>query len=288
MIASMTAFGRSEVNGDVGNIIWEIRTVNHRYLDISIRLPEELRMLESSIRDHISSRINRGKVDCSLRFEPAIQGKNSLSVNKELVSALLASAGSLMEDIPNPAPLSAIDILRWPGVINRETPDPEIIGGPLLQQLDRTLEIVLETRQREGKKLKELLLERCVTAEQIVLEIKNRIPEILISLRDRLMTKAQELLLELETERLEQEVLLLAQKYDVAEEMDRMETHIKEVRRVLDSKEPVGRRLDFLMQELNREANTLGSKAAHYDCSKASVELKVLIEQMREQIQNIE
>ena len=288
MIASMTAFGRTEENGDVGNIIWEIRTVNHRYLEVSIRLPEELRMLESSIREHISTRISRGKIDCTLRFEPAIQGNNSLSVNKELVNALLESANSILENLPDPAPVNAIDILRWPGVINRETPDPEIIGGPLLQQLNKTLDVVLETRQREGEKLKAILLERCDAAEQIVSNIKNRIPEILIALRDRLMTRAQELLIELDSERLEQEVLLLAQKYDVAEEMDRMETHIKEVKRVLDSKEPVGRRLDFLMQELNREANTLGSKAAHYDCSKASVDLKVLIEQMREQIQNIE
>lgn len=288
MIASMTAFGRSEVNADVGNIIWEIRTVNHRYLEISLRLPEELRLLESSIREHIPSRISRGKVDCTLRFEPSIQGNNSLPVNKELINALLESANQISADIPDPASVNPIDILRWPGVINRETPDPEVVGGPLLQELDKTLDIVLETRQREGEKLKAILLERCDAAEQIVLNIKNRIPEILISLRDRLLTRAQELLIELDEERLEQEVLLLAQKYDVAEEMDRLETHIKEVRRVLDSEEPVGRRLDFLMQELNREANTLGSKAAHYDCSKASVDLKVLIEQMREQIQNIE
>ena len=288
MIASMTAFGRTEESGDVGNIIWEIRTVNHRYLEINIRLPEELRMLEASIREHISTRISRGKVDCTLRFEPAIQGSNSLSVNNELVKVLMESTNTIMSAIPDPAAINAMDILRWPGVINRETPDPEVIGGPLLQRLDKTLSVVLETRQREGEKLKAVILERCDIAEQIVSNIKTRIPEILVTLRDRLMTRAQELLIELDNERLEQEVLLLAQKYDVAEEMDRLETHIKEVRRVLDSKEPVGRRLDFLMQELNREANTMGSKAAHYDCSSASVDLKVLIEQMREQIQNIE
>jgi len=288
MIASMTAFGRTEVNGEAGHIIWEIRSVNHRYLEVSIRLPEDLRMLEASIREHVGSRINRGKVDCTLRYEPAITGNTALTVNNDLVKALLASASEIKAAIPDAAPVNALDILRWPGVINRETPDPEIIGGPLLAQLDKTLDLVLETRQREGEKLKAIVMERCDAAVAIVADIKNNIPDILASLREKMLLRAQELRVELDRERLEQEVLLLTQKYDVAEEMDRLFTHIKEVRRVLDNPEPVGRRLDFLMQELNREANTLGSKSAHYDCSNASVELKVLIEQMREQIQNIE
>ena len=288
MIASMTAFGRSEVNGDAGHIIWEIRSVNHRYLEVSIRLPEELRMLEASIREHVGQRINRGKVDCTLRYEPAITGNTALTVNNDLVNALLASANEINKTIPDAAPVNALDVLRWPGVINRETPDPEIIGGPLMQQLDKTLDVLLDTRQREGEKLKAIILEKCDAAAVIVADIKNKIPDILTNLREKMLLRAQELQVELDKDRLEQEVLLLAQKYDVAEEMDRLETHIREVSRVLDSKEPVGRRLDFLMQELNREANTLGSKSAHYDCTNASVELKVLIEQMREQIQNIE
>ena len=288
MIASMTAFGRSEVNGEAGHIIWEIRSVNHRYLEVSIRLPEELRMLEASIREHVGQRINRGKVDCTLRYEPAITGNTALTVNNDLVSALLASANEINNSIPDAAPVNALDVLRWPGVINRETPDPEIISGPLMQQLDKTLDVVLEARRREGEKLKEIILEKCDAAAVIVADIKNRIPDILTNLREKMLLRAQELQIELDRDRLEQEVLLLSQKYDVAEEMDRLETHIREVKRVLESKEPVGRRLDFLMQELNREANTLGSKSAHYDCTNASVELKVLIEQMREQIQNIE
>jgi len=288
MIASMTAFGRTEVDGEAGHIIWEIRSVNHRYLEVSIRLPEELRMLETSIREHVGHRISRGKVDCTLRYEPAISGDTALMVNNDLVKALLASANEIKACIPDAAPINTLDILRWPGVINRETPDPEIIGGPLLQQLDKTLDVVLETRQREGEKLKGIILERCDAAAAIVSDIKNNIPDILTSLREKMLLRAQELQVELDRERLEQEILLLSQKYDVAEEMDRLETHIREVRRVLDSPEPVGRHLDFLMQELNRETNTLGSKSAHYDCSNASVNLKVLIEQMREQIQNIE
>jgi uncharacterized protein (TIGR00255 family) len=288
MIASMTAFGRTEVNGEAGHIIWEIRSVNHRYLEVSIRLPEELRMLEASIREHVGQRISRGKVDCTLRYEPAITGTSALTVNNDLVKALLASASEINKSIPDAAPVNALDVLRWPGVINRETPDPEIISGPLMQQLDKTLDVVLEARRREGEKLKEIILEKCDAAAVIVADIKNRIPDILTNLREKMLLRAQELQIELDRDRLEQEVLLLSQKYDVAEEMDRLETHIREVKRVLESKEPVGRRLDFLMQELNREANTLGSKSAHYDCTNASVELKVLIEQMREQIQNIE
>jgi len=288
MIASMTAFGRSESNIDVGHIIWEIRTVNHRYLEINLRLPEELRMLEASIREHISKSISRGKVDCTLRYEPLISESDGLSLNSELINALLKSANSIKATFPEPGVINPLDVLRWPGVINRETPDPERIGGPLLQQLDKTLDSIIEARRREGEKLYNFIVERCESAEKIVGDIKNKIPEILGGLRERMQLRAQELLIELDKDRLEQEILLLSQKYDVSEEMDRLEMHIKEVQRLLDSKEPVGRRLDFLMQELNREANTLGSKSADIRMTQASVELKVLIEQMREQIQNIE
>ena len=288
MIASMTAFGRTECNSDVGHIIWEVRTVNHRYLEVSLRLPEELRMLESRFRECISARISRGKVDCTLRYEPPYSEYNALPVNIELVRALLDAAASITAITPHTAPLNALDILRWPGVISRTTTDPEVIGIALLQQLTRALDLLEESRRREGLKLQAILLDRCDAALQIVQNIKGRIPEIISGLREKLLTKAQELKVELDPGRLEQEILILAQKYDVSEEMDRLETHISEVRRVLQQKEPVGRRLDFLMQELNREANTLGSKAAHYDCTTASVDLKVLIEQMREQIQNIE
>ena len=288
MISSMTAFGRTEETGPEGHNVWEIRTVNHRYLEITLRLPEELRMLEVRFRECISGRISRGKVDCTLRHEPPYSEYNALPVNTELVRALLNAAASITAITPHTAPLNALDILRWPGVINRTTADPEIIGATLLQQLAKTLDVLEESRRREGVKLRTILLERCDAAMKIVHNIKGRIPEIIAGLREKLLAKAQELKIELDPERLEQEILLLTQKYDSAEEMDRLETHINEVRHVLDQKEPVGRRLDFLMQELNREANTLGSKSAHYDCTNASVELKVLIEQMREQIQNIE
>jgi uncharacterized protein (TIGR00255 family) len=288
MISSMTAFGRTEESGPEGTSVWEIRTVNHRYLEISLRLPEELRMLEARFREVISARISRGKVDATLRYEPPYSETNALPVNSDLVRSLLDAAHAIAAITPHTAPLNTMDILRWPGVICRTTLDPEIIGGPLAQHLNKALELVIQARRNEGGKLRAILLDRCSAALEIVMNIKTRIPEIITGLRDKLRAKAQDLKVELDPDRLEQEILLLAQKYDVAEEMDRLETHLNEVRRILDQKEPVGRRLDFLMQELNREANTLGSKAAHYDCTTASVNLKVLIEQMREQIQNIE
>ena len=209
-------------------------------------------------------------------------------MNSGLIEALLESANSITSTIPDPGKINPLDVLRWPGVINREIPDPERVGGPLLQQLDKTLDAIIASRRREGEKIYRFIVERCESAERIVNDIKNEIPKILSALRERMELRAQELQIELDQDRLEQEILLLTQKYDVSEEMDRLEMHIREVRRLLENKEPVGRRLDFLMQELNREANTLGSKSAHYDCTNASVELKVLIEQMREQIQNIE
>ena len=288
MIASMTAFGRTEHECEIGRVMWEIKTVNHRYLEISLRLPEELRMLEASIREHIAGKITRGKVDCALRYEAALSGNNSLEVNTELVNVLLDTVDNIAGRLPGGGNINALDVLRWPGVIKRETPDPEVVGGPILEQLDRTLATVVEMRQREGEKLHSIILERCQHAKSIVHSIKEQIPVILAGLREKLTEKARELQVELDTDRLEQEVLLLAQKHDVAEEMDRLASHINETERLLDSNKPVGRRLDFLMQELNREANTLGSKSVHYNCTNASVELKVLIEQMREQIQNIE
>ena len=288
MITSMTAFGRTEESGELGHVIWEIRSVNHRYLEISIRLPDELRMLEAAIREHISNRIKRGKIDCNLRFEPRDTAVNNLQINNDLVQAILKTADDISSSIPELGTINPIEVLRWPGVIKRETLDAEIIGGPLLQQLDRTIDLVMETRNREGKKLQVMILERCNAVTNIVTGLRGKLPEIMDSLRDRLVNRAKELQIEIEHERLGQELLLLAQKFDVAEELDRLDAHLNEVKRVLKNDELAGRRLDFLMQEMNRETNTLGSKAANYDCSSASVELKVLIEQMREQIQNIE
>jgi len=286
MTSSMTAFSRQEETATWGRATWEIRTVNHRYLDIAIRLPEELRMLENSVRERVSAKIKRGKVDCTLRFDAKDTIAGKLPVNSALAEKLIQAAQSL--SIDNPAAVNPLDILSWPGVIERESPDIETLGKSLLKTLDKSLQELLETRQREGKKLQDMLLDRCEKAGQQVKQIRETLPDIIGRIRERYNKRAKELQVELNPERLEQEMLILAQKMDVAEELDRLDTHIEEVKRVLCEKIPVGRRLDFLMQEMNREANTLGSKAANIDMSNVSVELKVLIEQMREQIQNIE
>lgn len=286
MIASMTAFGRTEEQGEWGYAILEIRTVNHRYLETSLRIPDDLRMLENKIRERISTRLKRGKVDCNIRFEAGESMLGDISINTELANKLLQAAESL--PISGPTSINPVDILRWPGVIAKNSPDPEKIEKPIFALLDEALDLIIETRQREGEKIYDMISERCATCLECVNTVRNQLPEIINGLRERYLTKAKDLSTEIDNDRLEQEMVILAQKLDVAEEIDRLETHIEEVRRVLDTDDAIGRRLDFLMQEMNREANTLGSKAAHVDIGNASVDLKVLIEQMREQIQNVE
>lgn len=286
MIASMTAFSRFEDSGDWGQATWEIRSVNHRYLEMFIRLPEELRVLENTVREHISAKLSRGKVDCLLRYEPGESMSNQIAINTKLAAKLIESAESL--PITGPSSINPVDVLRWPGVIEKETVNPEAISQPILKVLNATLDLNIETRQREGEKIQAMILERCEKATTHVEHIRQRLPQVAAGIRERYLQRAQDLNTELNEERLEQEMLLLVQKMDVDEELDRLQAHIGEVKHVLEESKPVGRRLDFLMQEMNREANTLGSKAAHVDVTNASVELKVLIEQMREQIQNIE
>ena len=285
MVASMTAFARREDSGEWGHAVWEVRTVNHRYLDISIRLPEELRVLEGKVRERISARLKRGKVECNLRFNSE-SAAGDFNVNTGLIEKIIQASADL--PVNNPAPINPVDILRWPGVIDKNTPDLEQLGKSLIVLLDQTLEDLLDTRRREGGKISEMIEIRCDLSLQQVHRMREIIPDIIASTSDRHVARVREIGIELDNGRLEQEISLLAQKLDVAEELDRLETHILEVKRVLTDTEPVGRRLDFLMQEMNREANTLGSKSAHIDTSNASIELKVLVEQMREQIQNIE
>lgn len=286
MIVSMTAFGRQEETAEWGHAIWEIKTVNHRYLEMTIRLPEELRMLENRIREQISSRLGRGKVDCILRYEPDDSSSNELPVNLNLARKITEAAQSLQ--ISPSQPINPVDILRWPGVIEKQAPDPEVIGGPLLSLLDAALDILVEARQREGQKIHAMIQERCEAVGKQLETVRDEFPTVMDVIRDKIISRAREISTDIENDRLEQEIVFLAQKMDVAEELDRLGAHVEEVRHALDQDGPVGRRLDFLMQEMNREANTLGSKAANLVLSNASVELKVLIEQMREQIQNIE
>lgn len=288
MIKSMTAYGRIEQSGDWGEASCEIRTVNHRYLEMSIRLPEELRFLEQKFRERISKKLKRGKVDCNIRFAQYESSNDALPVNQVLLAKVIETAEKTSSQLKTPAPLNPLELLRWPGVLDKDVPDPEEVGAPLLELIDQTLDTVIDTRQREGEKIKTMVLSRCSTIKEIVSNVRELIPNILDALREKLSQRAQELSDEFNKDRLEQELLLLTQKMDVAEEMDRLDAHVDEVERVLDQEGPVGRRLDFLMQEMNRESNTLGSKSAHLDTTNSSVNLKVLIEQMREQIQNIE
>ena len=285
MVASMTAFARLEDSGEWGHAVWEIRTVNHRYLDISIRLPEELRALETSVREQVSIKLKRGKVECNLRYD-ADSATGDISINAGLAEKIIHAARGL--PIEGSAPINPLDVLRWPGVIDKYSPDLERLSNPVIALLDKALENILHNRHREGEQIEQMITKRCDLSLHQLRQIRDKVPEIIAVMRERHLARVQELGIELDNGRLEQEIALLSQKLDVAEELDRMETHINEVKRILTGTEPIGRRLDFLMQEMNREANTLGSKSAHIDTSNASIELKVLIEQMREQIQNIE
>jgi len=265
-----------------------MRSVNHRYLDLSLRLPEELRALENNIREHIGAVLKRGKVDCQLRFSSTASGLGEIRVNDAVAENLIQAAERIASSMQNPAPISTLDVLRWPGVLLDTPTELDHLRAPLLESLDTTLGQFMETRRREGGKLRQLLLDRCDGMNTQITQMRIQLPAILDALRERLRGRVQELLNEVDEGRIEQEMLLLTQKLDVAEEMDRLETHLQEFRRVLDADKPIGRRLDFLLQEMNREANTLGSKSTHTEGSNVCVELKVLIEQMREQIQNIE
>lgn len=282
----MTAFGRVERQTRWGTALCEMRTVNHRYLEVTLRLPDDLRALEPAIRDRIAARLGRGKVECLVRLDRQEAGDEPLAVNDALVRQLLAAAQSL--PIANPAPLQPLEVLRWPGVLGRTTPDLTEFTGPLMELIDATLDTLVETRRREGARIRTLIVDRCAAITTVTDTVRRLLPEVIRNIRERYLQRARELDLQLDAERLEQEILLLVQKLDVAEELDRLVAHVAEVRHVLDQDQPAGRRLDFLMQELNREANTLGSKAGSLESSNASVDLKVLIEQIREQIQNVE
>ena len=288
MIRSMTSFARCETQGEWGSLQLELRSVNHRYLELNLRLPETLRVLEPKIRERISKRLGRGKVDCNVHFQPPVDLPDELIINEALVKRLAHASREVDALIYNPSPVNSLDVLRWPGVMQPPELDQERLHSEALQQLDQAIEEMVDNRGREGEKLKAIILKRCDAAEEVVKTVHTRLPEVLQGVRTRLRERLADLRQELDENRLEQEMVIAAQKLDVDEEMDRLETHLTEVRSVLESDKPVGRRLDFLMQELNREANTLGSKSADTETTRASVDLKVLIEQMREQVQNIE
>ena len=288
MIRSMTGFARREDSIDEGLLVWELRSVNHRFSEVSPRLPEDLRALEPQVRQRIGQYIKRGKLEATLRFKPAPQADQALAIDRDLADRLSHLSREIDALLYNAAPVNSFDVLRWPGVLVTPEQDFAAIGKAALALLDAALDELQANREREGEQLKALIELRLAAMEAQVASVRARLPEVLQAVRERLQARLSELAGELDHDRIEQEIALLANKADVDEELDRLDTHIAEVRRVLEQDEPVGRRLDFLMQELNREANTLGSKSVDAGLTQASVELKVLIEQMREQVQNIE
>ena len=288
MTFSMTAFSRQQIDKEWGSLTWEIRSVNHRYLETSVRLPESFRGLENSVREAIRKKLTRGKVECQLRFQSAEAVQTDLQINKKLIEMLVQANIEIQKLASAASQLSSAEILRWPGVIVDQNFDSEIITAEALALFKIALDELISSRQREGDALKGFVIQRIESIRAIVSSIREKMPEIINGQRKNLLGRLADLKAELEPTRLEQEVAILAQKADVDEELDRLDSHLSEVERVVASAGQKGRRLDFLMQELNREANTLSSKSIVVDTTLGAVELKVLIEQMREQIQNIE
>ncbi len=287
MVHSMTAFARVEQAGTHGTLSWELRSVNHRYLEPHLRLPDAFRDLEGAVREALRQGLSRGKAECTLRFAEETAGK-SLQVDQERARQLVAAAEGVAALIRQPAPLDPLAVLAWPGVLVADSADPQALNAAALEAFGQALEQLKAGRSREGQELAKLLNDRLDAMLVEVGNLRELVPTMLANQRQKILDRFAELKAELDPQRLEQELVLLAQKSDVAEELDRLATHVGEVRRVLKAGGAAGRRLDFLMQELNREANTLGSKAFDPRSTQAAVNLKVLIEQMREQVQNIE
>ncbi|MFT5807935.1 MAG: hypothetical protein ACI9LG_002235, partial [Moritella dasanensis] len=283
MIHSMTAYARKEFKGDWGTAVWEIRSVNQRYLETYIRLPEQFRGLEAVLRERFRKQLQRGKVECSLRFEANAANSGELQLNEALAEKLIESANWVSKKAGK-AKLNPVDILRWPGVMEAAEKDMGELSTDLLSFFDETLIEFLDSRASEGEKLQVMLEQRLTGISEQADFVEGKMPEIIEWQRARIQKKFSDAKIELDETRVEQELILMAQKLDVAEEIDRLNAHVTETRSILAKGGACGRRLDFMMQEFNRESNTLGSKSISTDITKSAVELKVLIEQMREQL----
>ena len=284
----MTGFARRETRAAFGVLVWEVRSVNHRYLDMSLRLPEELRALEAECRERVAAEVKRGKLDGQLRFEPAAGGQAEIKVDEDRARAVGNALSQVAGIAGTSGPVDPADILRWPGVVQEQALDVAAVGKAALDLLKQTLADLTAARSREGERTAAMLNERAVEIARIVAELKKRQGDMTAQLRDKLRARVEELKVQVDPQRLEQELVMVAQRLDVAEELDRLGSHLKEFSDTLKSKDAMGRRLDFLMQEFNREANTLGSKSQDAAITQQVVDLKVLIEQMREQVQNLE
>ncbi|YCO03505.1 YicC/YloC family endoribonuclease [Vibrio sp. VNB-15] len=288
MIYSMTAYARKEVKGDWGSAVWEIRSVNQRYLETYFRMPEQFRALEPVLRERFRKRLARGKVECNLRFEANPAAKAELSINEALANQVIKAAEQVMHMTGELSRINPFQVMQWPGVMETPEQNMDEVNKELLAAFDEAIGEFIEARGREGDNMKALIEQRLEAITSEVVKVRARMPEILEWQRDRLFSKFEDAKVELDPSRVEQELILLAQKSDVAEELDRLDSHVKETTNILKKGGAVGRRLDFMMQEFNRESNTLASKSISTDITASGVELKVLIEQMREQIQNIE
>jgi uncharacterized protein (TIGR00255 family) len=289
MIRSMTGFARRERQGPWGTLTCELRSVNHRYLELSLRLPEDLRGLENDARQLVSGALRRGKVDAGVYLRGAPAGGGALDLNRALIDQLVAGAGEVKAIAGGTAgTLDPLDVLRWPGVIRDVERDVTPIATAAMELLRDTVADLNDARAREGARIRDMLAQRCEALRESVATVRARLPDVAARIRARVLERVAQLGTTVDSERLEQEIALLAYKMDVEEELDRLGSHLTETLQVLDSKEPAGRRLDFLMQEFNREANTLSSKSQDTETTRAAVDMKVLIEQMREQVQNVE
>ena len=286
MIYSMTAFARLEVKKDWGDAVWEIRSVNQRYLENFFRLPEQFRGLENTLREKLRQSLTRGKIECSLRIETK-KTNAELNLNKELANQVIQSL-QWIKSQAGEGEINLTDVLRYPGVVEAQEQDLDSISQDLLTAFDDLLTDFIAMRGREGEKLNDIIQQRLDAITVEADKVRSQMPAVLQWQRERLLQRFEDAQINLDPQRVEQEMILLAQRVDVAEELDRLQMHVKETTNILKKGGAVGRKLDFMMQELNRESNTLASKSINADITASAVELKVLIEQMREQIQNLE
>ena len=288
MTISMTAFARQEAQTEWGVLIWEIRSVNHRYLETQFRLPENFRELEPPLRELLRKKLSRGKIESSLFYRNTNEDSASLKIDTELLNQLQQALAQVSQHTGAAESCNSLELLKWPGVLQTADIEYDKVKKTAFQLYQDALKQLVDMRKQEGSALAKFIEQRLASIDKVTTDIRGKIPKVLDQHKQRLISRYEELCINLDSSRIEQEMALLIQKADVEEELDRLKTHVKEVKRTLKQSGAVGRRLDFLMQELNREANTLSSKAIDTDITQAAVELKVLIEQMREQIQNIE
>jgi uncharacterized protein (TIGR00255 family) len=284
----MTGFARAETATPQGQLLWEVRSINHRYLEVQLKLPDFARELESGLRQFATAQLGRGRVEGSLSLRAGDSRTPPGRVNSALVRQLAGHLEAVADELGNSAPVSPLEILRWPGVLEQEEQDPAALHPVVIQSFEAVIADLNGARSREGARIHEMLERRLAEIETHVADVITRLPVVLTRIRERMAERVAALGVPADPDRLEQEVVILAQKMDVSEELDRLKAHLAEFRDTLKSDAPVGRRLDFLVQELNREANTLASKSADADTTRRAVDIKVLIEQIREQVQNVE